>query len=170
MLVRGAALKETMSSYLSTRILSHPKIHVRLNSEVSELDGDGALETIGIKDRRSGNVERVPASRLFVAIGGVPNTEWAKDTPIIRNSAGFLSPALTSCETALAEGLAAEASALSSGDLRPWLVRGRRRQAQLGEARRHRRRRRRHGGRFRASPSGGQRVKRSGNRAWRLQL
>jgi len=90
MLVRGAALKETMSSYLSTRILSHPKIHVRFNSEVSELDGDGALETIGIKDRRSGNVERVPASRLFVAIGGVPNTEWAKDTPIIRDSAGFL--------------------------------------------------------------------------------
>ena len=90
MLVRGAALKETMSSYLSTRILSHPKIHVGFNSEVSELDGDGALETIGIKDRRSGNVERVPASRLFVAIGGVPNTEWAKDTPIIRDSAGFL--------------------------------------------------------------------------------
>ena len=90
MLVRGAALKETMSSYLSTRILSHPKIHVGFNSEVSELDGDGALETIGIKDCRSGNVERVPASRLFVAIGGVPNTEWAKDTPIIRDSAGFL--------------------------------------------------------------------------------
>jgi thioredoxin reductase (NADPH) len=48
-LVRSAALKETMSSYLSTRILSHPKIHVRFNSEVSELDGDGALETIGIR-------------------------------------------------------------------------------------------------------------------------
>jgi thioredoxin reductase (NADPH) len=90
MLVRGAALKETMSSYLSTRILSHPKIRVRFNAEVRELDGDDALQVIGIADRTSGIVERVPATRLFVAIGGVPNTEWASGTPIVRDPAGFL--------------------------------------------------------------------------------
>jgi thioredoxin reductase (NADPH) len=45
---------------------------------------------IGIADRTSGIVERVPATRLFVAIGGVPNTEWASDTPIVRDPAGFL--------------------------------------------------------------------------------
>ena len=28
--------------------------------------------------------------RLFVCIGGVPNTEWAKDTAIVRDRAGYL--------------------------------------------------------------------------------
>jgi thioredoxin reductase (NADPH) len=27
---------------------------------------------------------------VFVRIGGAPNTEWAKDTPIIRDASGFL--------------------------------------------------------------------------------
>ena len=34
--------------------------------------------------------ETVDARRLFVAIGGKPNTEWAKDTDIKRDAAGYL--------------------------------------------------------------------------------
>jgi thioredoxin reductase (NADPH) len=35
-------------------------------------------------------VQQVNTQRLFVCIGGVPNTEWAKDTKIIRDDAGYL--------------------------------------------------------------------------------
>lgn len=90
MLVRGPTLKQTMSSYLSERILSHPRIRIRCNSEVTELKGGDVLEAIRITDRVSGRTELVSTSQLFVAIGGIPNTEWAKDTPIVRDPDGFL--------------------------------------------------------------------------------
>lgn len=34
--------------------------------------------------------EWLDTRRVFVCIGGVPNTEWAKDTPIVRDRAGYL--------------------------------------------------------------------------------
>ena len=32
----------------------------------------------------------MPARRVFICIGGAPNTEWARTTPIIRDSGGCL--------------------------------------------------------------------------------
>lgn len=90
MLVRGPSLKGTMSRYLSDRILNHPKIAVMFNAEVTQLDGQAALERIALKDRKAGTTEWAEANRVFVCIGGAPNTEWAKDTPIIRDASGFL--------------------------------------------------------------------------------
>jgi thioredoxin reductase (NADPH) len=90
MLVRGPTLKGTMSAYLSNRILAHPKIEVRFGSEVIELAGESGLERFALSDLKSKATEWVDASRLFVCIGGSPNTEWAKDTPILRDASGFL--------------------------------------------------------------------------------
>jgi len=39
---------------------------------------------------RDGSKRLIPTRRLFVCIGGVPNTEWAKDTAIVRDEAGYL--------------------------------------------------------------------------------
>jgi thioredoxin reductase (NADPH) len=100
MLVRGPTLKGTMSAYLSNRILTHPKIDVRFGSEVTELDGENGLERFALTNLKTKASEWVDASRLFVCIGGAPNTEWAKDTPILRDAAGFL---LTGADL-LAEG------------------------------------------------------------------
>jgi len=90
MLIRASTLKETMSHYLSDRILAHPKIEVRYNAEVTELDGGEVLQRFALKDRTSGATQWLDANRLFVCIGGVPNTEWAKDTAIVRDGTGFL--------------------------------------------------------------------------------
>jgi thioredoxin reductase len=57
MLVRGPSLKGTMSSYLFDRILNHPKIVVLFNAEVTQLDGQAALERIALKDRKAGTTE-----------------------------------------------------------------------------------------------------------------
>ena len=90
MLVRARTFKGTMSRYLYDRILSHPKIEVRFSTEVTGLEGGDWLERIALKNYAANTQSWAEAKRLFVCIGGVPNTEWAKDTPIIRDADGFL--------------------------------------------------------------------------------
>jgi thioredoxin reductase (NADPH) len=90
MLVRGSNLSATMSDYLSDRITHSEKIFIRFNTKVTALAGAGALREITVKDKLSGALEMLPATELFVCVGGRPNTEWARDLPILRNSLGYL--------------------------------------------------------------------------------
>ena len=90
MLVRAGELAASMSQYLSERILDAPNVQVRYESEITGLDGDGALERIRIASPGGAEGEWVDTPRLFVAIGGVPNTDWAADTAIIRDPGGYL--------------------------------------------------------------------------------
>jgi thioredoxin reductase (NADPH) len=90
MLVRDSGLAETLSHYLIEKIEASPNIEVVTHCEVAGLDGDTVLREITVRDRRSGTTQVLPAARLFVCIGGEPHTEWARDTPILRDSAGYL--------------------------------------------------------------------------------
>ncbi len=90
MLVRGESLAETLSQYLVRRILAQGNVEVCYGSEVTGLEGDRALSRIAITSRRSGKVQWVETRHLFVCIGGVPNTDWAEKTNIIRDGAGYL--------------------------------------------------------------------------------
>ncbi|MEM9396186.1 MAG: FAD-dependent oxidoreductase [Pseudomonadota bacterium] len=89
MLVRNDALSASMSSYLIERIESTPNVEVRYRSEITELDGDETLRKVAVASH-DGTVGWEDTRRLFVAIGGVPHTEWAKDTLIIRDPGGYL--------------------------------------------------------------------------------
>lgn len=90
MLVRGGSLADTLSEYLVTRIEARPNVDVIYNVEVATLDGDETLRSMTLKDRKTGKTRDVDVTRLFVCIGGVPNTDWAKDTLIERDRAGYL--------------------------------------------------------------------------------
>lgn len=90
MLVRGGSLAETLSEYLVKRIEERPNVEVIYNVGVDRLDGDETLRTMTLRDLKTDKTRNVDVSRLFVCIGGVPNTEWAKDTAIIRDRAGYL--------------------------------------------------------------------------------
>lgn len=90
MLVRGGNLAATLSQYLINRIVNTSNIEVRCNTQVTSLDGDTTLRQITLSDCRDGSLQHVDTQRLFVCIGGVPNTDWAKDTHIIRDNAGYL--------------------------------------------------------------------------------
>ncbi|MUL35444.1 FAD-dependent oxidoreductase [Gloeocapsopsis dulcis] len=90
MLIRGSNLAATLSQYLIHRIMSTSNIEVRFNAQVTGLDGDATLRAIAITDCQDGTVQWVDTQRLFVCIGGVPNTDWAKETSIIRDDAGYL--------------------------------------------------------------------------------
>jgi thioredoxin reductase (NADPH) len=90
MVVRGDSLAATLSSYLSDRIMAQPNVEVRLNTRVSHLHAqDGILAGATLVDT-SGAQETHGASRLFICIGGEPETEWAAGTPIIRDQLGYL--------------------------------------------------------------------------------
>lgn len=90
-IVRNSGLTATLSRYLVDRILAKPNIEVRYECAVSQLDGDERLlRRVEISNKKTGRAEWIDTNKLFICIGGVPNTEWAKDTAIIRDTAGYL--------------------------------------------------------------------------------
>lgn len=89
MLVRGDSLSATMSQYLIDQINNTPNVRVETRSQVVEVHGEERLEAISIACGRSGNVEQVPASALFVFIGAEPRTDWL-DGVVERDSKGFI--------------------------------------------------------------------------------
>jgi thioredoxin reductase (NADPH) len=75
-LVRGAGLAATMSSYLVERLSSSPKITIHPRTEITALEGDDFLREVTWTNRESGEQETRGVSSLFVMIGAEPNTEW----------------------------------------------------------------------------------------------
>jgi len=90
MLVRGASLAASLSTYLLVRVTQTTNIEILYHAQVTELKGETVLSEVEISDMRDGSKRLIPTRRLFVCIGGVPNTEWAKDTAIVRDEAGYL--------------------------------------------------------------------------------
>jgi len=89
MVVRGADLDATMSSYLVTEIRKTGNIRVRLATEVTGGQGQCRLETLTLRDSGSGVTGTVPAAALFVMIGAEPRTGWLPDS-IGRDEDGFI--------------------------------------------------------------------------------
>ena len=89
MLVRGDSLGSSMSQYLIDQIQQTPNIHVGFHTQVVEVHGENRLEAISIQCGDSGQVDRVPASALFIFIGAVPRTGWL-DGIVERDQRGFI--------------------------------------------------------------------------------
>jgi thioredoxin reductase (NADPH) len=88
--VRGEELGQSMSAYLVDRIGRHPRVEMRLRSEVSALhEAEGRLAAVTISDA-NGATERLPTNALFICIGGEPRTGWAADMGVQTNPAGFV--------------------------------------------------------------------------------
>jgi thioredoxin reductase (NADPH) len=89
LLVRGGSLEASMSAYLIEQIAAIPAITVRTCTTVHAAHGDGHLESVTLADGRTGQRETVPASHLFVFIGGAPRTGWL-DGAVVRDERGFI--------------------------------------------------------------------------------
>lgn len=90
MLLRGDSLAATLSQYLVDKINATANIRVLPGARVTALHGESSLKSISILDEKNGTDEIAETRHLFVCIGGLPNTEWAKDTNIIRDDLGYL--------------------------------------------------------------------------------
>lgn len=89
MVVRGAGLRASMSSYLVTQISKTRNIHVRPDTEVVHGEGSCSLETLTLRHRGSGATEIVPAAGLFLMIGAQPRTGWLEGC-LERDGQGFI--------------------------------------------------------------------------------
>jgi thioredoxin reductase (NADPH) len=75
-LVRGASLAASMSSYLSSRLEADPRVSIEYGAEVTALDGGEHLEALTIRDTKAGTTRVIETRGLFVMVGAAPNTEW----------------------------------------------------------------------------------------------
>lgn len=75
-LIRGATLAASMSSYLSDRLEAHPGITIHYKTQMTELHGEDSLEAITIRDGGAGQDWRIETCAVFVMVGAAPNTEW----------------------------------------------------------------------------------------------
>jgi thioredoxin reductase (NADPH) len=87
-IVRGKALKSTMSRYLVDRVERSPRIEVLTETEVVALHGSAVVESVTL---RSGDGSRrdVDAAAVYVMIGADPCTE-VSDGMLATDDAGFL--------------------------------------------------------------------------------
>ena len=89
LLVRGPALRESMSDYLVTQITTAANIEIRYRTEVVEARGQGRLTELVVRTAGSATTTAVPAAALFVMIGAEPHTSWVAD-PLRRDRWGYL--------------------------------------------------------------------------------
>jgi thioredoxin reductase (NADPH) len=73
--VRGKALKSTMSQYLVDRIERSTRIEVVTETEIAAVEGRATVTSVTLRDRRDGSVQQVACTSVFVMIGADPCTE-----------------------------------------------------------------------------------------------
>jgi thioredoxin reductase (NADPH) len=78
LMIRGEDLSKSMSRYLIDEIERREQVEVLTSSEVVELHGDEALESVTVADSRTGERHEMPAKALFVFIGASPHTQWLR--------------------------------------------------------------------------------------------
>jgi len=103
MLIRSEALSDKMSRYLIRRIEENPAITLHTNTEISALEGNGRLERVQWRNKKTGKSEGRSIRHVFVMTGASPNTQWL-DGCATQDMQGFLKtgPALTPEELASA--------------------------------------------------------------------
>jgi thioredoxin reductase (NADPH) len=88
--MRGERLNENVSEYLVDRVTRTPNIELMPRSKVVALHGDDMLRAVTIRNCETGEERTIETSFLFLCLGGVPNTQWAKEVGIIRDEQGYL--------------------------------------------------------------------------------
>ncbi len=89
-MVRGDGLAATMSRYLIDRIEAAPNIEVLPHTEVVGLAGDGRLERVRWRHRKTGAEQEAPIGNVFLFIGADPATAWLSDCGVELDRAGFV--------------------------------------------------------------------------------
>lgn len=90
MVVREDSLKHSMSEYLIERLQATPQVEILLNTEVIALQGDQILRGITLRNKKTGAEWCAETSWLFLCLGGTPQTHWAEEVGLLRDTAGYL--------------------------------------------------------------------------------
>jgi thioredoxin reductase (NADPH) len=68
------------SRIVAEKVEGHPQIDVLTNMTPAEFRGDGRLESVVLRDTRTGETREVSPAGVFVFIGLTPNTGIIRDT------------------------------------------------------------------------------------------
>ena len=88
--MRGERLNDHVSEYLVDRVTHAPNIEIVAKSKIVALHGDDMLRAVTIRNFETGEERTIETSFLFLCLGGVPNTQWAKEVGIVRDEQGYL--------------------------------------------------------------------------------
>jgi thioredoxin reductase (NADPH) len=88
--MRGERLNDNVSEYLVDRVTHTPNIEIVPKSLVVALHGDDTLRAVTLRNCETGKERMIETSFLFLCLGGVPNTQWAKEVGIVRDEEGYL--------------------------------------------------------------------------------
>lgn len=88
--IRGDCLRRTLSQYLVDRIHSAGNIEVLARTEVTALHGDSRLRAVTLRNNQTGEEKTCDTKWLFLCLGGEPQTVWAVEPGIVRDSDGYL--------------------------------------------------------------------------------
>jgi thioredoxin reductase (NADPH) len=89
LLVRSHGLAESMSSYLIRRIGETPNISLRVDTEITALEGAGFLQRVTWRRSTDGACETRAIGHVFLMTGAVPSTAWVRGC-IALNEQGFV--------------------------------------------------------------------------------
>jgi thioredoxin reductase (NADPH) len=90
MVVRGDSLSKSMSAYLVDRIEASDAVDVRLRTQVRELHEEAGRVVAVTLESAGGAPDSVRVTSVFLCIGGVPRTGWARRSDIRTDEKGFL--------------------------------------------------------------------------------
>jgi len=88
-IIRRDSLSQTAANYLVENISRTPNIKIIVNSEVIACSGTTVLETITLKNIKTGEEQTVPVKALFIYIGMKPGTDWLNDI-VLKDEKGFI--------------------------------------------------------------------------------
>ncbi|HWG19849.1 MAG TPA: FAD-dependent oxidoreductase [Terracidiphilus sp.] len=87
--IRRDSLRETMSQYLIEQIEKTANIHLRPETEVERVEGEGRVERIVLKSLVDESISSAEADALFIFIGTRPRSDWLP-AEVLRDAKGFV--------------------------------------------------------------------------------
>ncbi|MGD0533758.1 MAG: NAD(P)/FAD-dependent oxidoreductase [Methyloceanibacter sp.] len=88
--MRAERLNDSVSEYLVDRIKHTLNIEIVPKTEIIALHGDDMLQVFTLKNCETGEERTIETSFLFLCLGAVPNTKWAKGVGIVRDEEDYL--------------------------------------------------------------------------------
>lgn len=89
LVIRGADLSASMSTYLSTRVEAAENIEVLPFTQIRKMFGTKKLEAVELENTKTGERWKVETPAVFSMIGAKPCTEWLP-AEIERDAKGFI--------------------------------------------------------------------------------
>ncbi|MDB5099716.1 MAG: trxB [Cyanobacteria bacterium RYN_339] len=89
LVIRGADLSKSMSSYLSGRVTAKKNIEILCHTEIRKMTGEKHLETVELENTETHERRTVQTPAVFSMIGAKPSTDWLPPE-IERDAKGFV--------------------------------------------------------------------------------